>query len=148
MDAIYEFLTLQISSIEFRKQLIEDEKLLKRIADKIPRSTFAQDPVWKDSPMCAQAFAYDDFDLKKTFTTGYYGLGKLWGACHGYELIAALFCDDYPGIERSDYYSRLYDLAMNCVPILILCAISLLLNFSCNGKEKRNGKPKQRKQKN
>ena len=51
MDAIYEFLTLQISSIEFRKQLIEDEKLLKRIADKIPRSTFAQDPVWKDSPM-------------------------------------------------------------------------------------------------
>ena len=116
MDAIYEFLTLQISSIEFRKQLIEDEKLLKRIADKIPRSTFAQDSVWKDSPMCAQAFAYDDFDLKKTFTTGYYGLGKLWGACHGYELIAALFCDDYPGIERSDYYSRLYDLAMNCVP--------------------------------
>ena len=32
--------------------------------------------------------------------------------------------------------------------ILILLAVSKLLNFSCNGKEKRNGKPKQRKQKN
>ena len=116
MDAIYAFLTLKISSIEFRKCLLEDEELLERISAKLPKSTFAHDPEWKDSPMCAEAFAYDDFDLRKTFTTGYYGLGKLWGACHGYKLIHALFHDEYPGIERSDYYSRLYDLAMDCVP--------------------------------
>lgn len=73
MDAIYAFLTLKISSIEFRKCLLEDEELLERIAAKLPKSTFAHDPEWKDSPMCAEAFVYDDFDLRKTFATGYYG---------------------------------------------------------------------------
>ena len=116
MDAVYEFLTLKISSIEFRKCLLEDERLIERIAAKLPRSTFAHDPEWKDSPMCAEAFAYDDFDLKKTLTTGYYGLGKLWGASHAYKLLFELFCEEYPGLEASDYYHRLYDLAMNSVP--------------------------------
>lgn len=41
MDAIYAFLTLKISSIEFRKCLLEDEELLERVAAKLPKSTFA-----------------------------------------------------------------------------------------------------------
>lgn len=116
MDAIYEFLKLKISSIEFRRHLLEDEKLLTRIAAKLPKSTFAHDPEWKDSPMCAEAFSYDDFDLRRTLTVGYYGLGKLYGVGGAYNLIYDLFCDEYPEVERSDYYQQLYDLTMDCVP--------------------------------
>ena len=130
MDAIYEFLVLKISSIEFRTCLLDDESVLARIAAKLPRSTFAHDPEWEDSPMCAEAFSCDEFDLKRTLTTGYYGLGKLYGASAGYDLIYGLFHEEYPGLERSDYYDRAYDLAMNAVPSCVESVEAVEVIFS------------------
>ena len=116
-DSILEYLTRKISATEFLKCVMEDDALYARIQNKVPQSSFAHDSVWKCSPICAEAFQYDDFDLRKTLSRGYYALTRVQRCGAAYRLIFDLFHDEYPGLAYDPYYDEISRIAIDEVPI-------------------------------
>ena len=67
MDAILEYLTLKITAREFLNRVMHEDAVYDRIQSKIPQSRFAYDEEWKGSPVCAEAFQYDDLTCDGRF---------------------------------------------------------------------------------
>lgn len=104
MDAILEYLTLKITAREFLNRVMHEDAVYDRIQSKIPQSRFAYDEEWKGSPVCAEAFQYDDFDLRRTLSTGYYSLVRSQRCAAAYKMIFSLFRNEYPNIVYNTYY--------------------------------------------
>lgn len=118
-DSIWEYLTRRISAQTFLKRVMEEDALCARIQSKIPSSRFAHDEVWAQSPICAEAFQYDDFDIRKTLSTGYYALTRVQRCGTAYRLIFDLFRDEYPDLAYDPYYDELSSIAIDSVPAYV-----------------------------
>lgn len=116
MDAILEYLTLKITAREFPNRVMHEDAVYDRIQSKIPQSRFAYDEEWKGSPVCAEAFQYDDFDLRRTLSTGYYSLVRSQRCAAAYKMIFSLFRNEYPNIVYNTYYDQISKIAINIVP--------------------------------
>lgn len=116
MDSVLEYLTLRITAHEFLNRIMEDDILYERICSKIPQSRFAYDDVWNDSPICSEAFQYDDFDLRKSLSSGYYSLTRVQSCGEAYRLMYLLFRDEYPDLRPEKYYDDISEIAIEVVP--------------------------------
>ena len=116
MDAILEYLTLKITAREFLNRVMHEDAVYDRIQSKIPQSRFAYDEEWKESPVCAEAFQYDDFDLRRTLSTGYYSLVRSQRCAAAYKMIFSLFRNEYPNIVYNTYYDQISKIAIDIVP--------------------------------
>lgn len=116
---IRDYLLIRMSAQDFVKQIRCNDELLAEIQKKIPDSTCAFDEVWKDCPLSAEAFQYCDFDLRYILSKGYYALSSVLSCDTGYDLIYALFHEDFPDIPHSDYYDEIAMFAIDVVPDVV-----------------------------
>ena len=91
MDVIFEYLTLKITAQEFLDRIMNGNEVYDRIKSKIPQSHFAYDKEWNGFPICAEAFQYDNFDLRRTLSSGYYSLVRSQRCGAAYKMIFSLF---------------------------------------------------------
>lgn len=83
---------------------------------KFPKAVLPMTRNGKDPPVCAEAFQYDDFDLRRTLSTGYYSLVRSQRCAAAYKMIFSLFRNEYPNIVYNTYYDQISKIAIDIVP--------------------------------
>lgn len=116
LNIIKKYLTLELSAKDFRDQILANDELLACIQAKIPAVRNINDPAWENCPLQARAFVHDRFDLRRTLSVGYYALTKASRCATAYNLIYNLFHSDLPEVEHSEYYSNIFDVALDSIP--------------------------------
>lgn len=116
LNIIRSYLTLELSAKDFSEQVRKNDELVAFIQAKIPAVRNIKDPAWENCPIQARAFMYDRFDLRRTLTTGYYGLTKVGSCRKAYDMIFQLFHPELPDVEHSDYYEDISSFAIEAVP--------------------------------
>ena len=116
MDVIFEYLTLKITAQEFLDRIMNGNEVYDRIKSKIPQSHFAYDKEWNGFPICAEAFQYDNFDLRRTLSSGYYSLVRSQRCGAAYKMIFSLFQSEYKNIIYNEYYDNVSKIAIDIVP--------------------------------
>ncbi len=116
LSVIKDYLTLDLSAKDFARQMLTNDDLVAFIQSRLPQSRDADDSAWKGCPLQVRAFAYDDFDVRKTLTTGYYALTKASRCATAYRMLYRLFQQDLPEITQATYYSAITSIALDAVP--------------------------------
>ena len=98
---------------------MNENEVYDRIKSKIPQSHFAYDKEWNGFPICAEAFQYDNFDLRRTLpvdTIRWY-VHSVVGAA--YKMIFSLFQSEYKNIIYNEYYDNVSKIAIDIVPSML-----------------------------
>ena len=116
LEIIKSYLTLEMSARDFAAAVQSNDELIRFINPKLPQTRDKNDEAWKNCPLNVNAFVYDDFDLRRTLTTGYYALTSISRCSTAYTMLWNLFHDDLPDVEKSTFYDELFLFALNTVP--------------------------------
>lgn len=116
LNIIRSYLSLEMSAHDFASAVQNNDDLVRFINAKIPQTKDKNDEAWKKCALNVNAFAYDDFDLRRTLTVGYYALVRVSRCSTAYNMIWSLFHDDLPDVEKSSFYRELHQFAIDTVP--------------------------------
>lgn len=116
LNVIRSYLLLEMSAYDFASAVQKNDDLVQFINAKIPQTRDKNDEAWKNCALNINAFEYDDFDLRRTLTVGYYALTRVSRCSTAYNMIWALFHNDLPEVEKSTFYRELHQFAIDTVP--------------------------------